>query len=173
MMDDQLADQRLLEESEFDTLYQRVSILQSENAALRARLLDALERAQGLEEERDELQISLRNRTRLVDLERDENAAMRSTLAHLWRKRNMMMNCTRCEGTGFINTSGIPELLWNTAEPEDILIWIQSQANTTDASVCDCCGNGGEWYDEPGQHNPNNYGKGGPYAYNGGLPECY
>ena len=54
------------------------------------------------------------------------------------------------------------------------LAWI-AQHKDTDAQVCDCCGNGEEWYGEPGEHY-NSYdpaGHNGPYAYNGGLCECH
>ena len=61
------------------------------------------------------------------------------------------MNCTRCEGTGFLNL-----------EQDDF------------SQLCDCCGNGKEWYGIPGEHynNTDPPGKSGPYCYNGGLSEC-
>lgn len=90
------------------------------------------------------------------------------------------MNCTRCEGTGFLNndagpnnnmtSEGIPELdacqllEWKKAHPE------------SDFQVCDCCGNGEDaWYGEHGEHYTfqDPVGEYGPYAYNGGLCECH
>jgi len=83
------------------------------------------------------------------------------------------MNCTRCQGTGFINLSQIEdEELFDDGGCEAVLKWI-SDNEDHDVQVCDCCGNGEEWYeDEPGTHKQKNYGNNGPYAYNGGLPEC-
>jgi hypothetical protein len=83
------------------------------------------------------------------------------------------MTCTRCSGTGFINLECVPEL--ETVQGwEKTLEWINAN-DGTDASVCDCCGDGEAWFGEPGQHytslDPS--GKDGPYAYNGGLCECH
>jgi hypothetical protein len=83
------------------------------------------------------------------------------------------MTCTRCGGTGFLNTHQIPAECDN---PTDLIAGIQAwmAANPdSDVQVCDCCGDGDEWYDEPGEHNSRDYGRHGPYAHNGGLPECY
>jgi len=55
---------------------------------------------------------------------------------------------------------------------DDILVWINSHPTETDATVCDCCGDGSSWYGERGCHDSKDCGPGGPYAYNGGLPEC-
>jgi hypothetical protein len=43
-----------------------------------------------------------------------------------------------------------------------------------DVTVCDCCGDGEEWYGVHGEHyGPEDPpGPDGPYAYNGGLCEC-
>lgn len=68
------------------------------------------------------------------------------------------MICTRCDGTGYLNGD------------QDAF-----EAGLDDVTVCDCCGDGdGEWYGEPGHHfdGGDERGSNGPYAYNGGLPEC-
>ena len=88
------------------------------------------------------------------------------------------MKCTRCDGTGFINLHQIPELehdaIESSSDPVKITLeWIEKHENH-DVSVCDCCGDGEGWYhDEPGTHEDTQFGMDGPYAYNGGLPECY
>jgi hypothetical protein len=81
----------------------------------------------------------------------------------------MSINCTRCAGTGFIN---LPDELFEQGI-ESVKKWIAEHPDT-DASICDCCGNGEDWYGEPGQHytSQDPIGKNGPYAYNGGLCEC-
>ena len=82
------------------------------------------------------------------------------------------MICTRCDGTGFLNINQVPPSIADKGA-EKILSWIGC-ATDHDVMVCDCCGNGEEWYGEPGQHymGGDTAGKNGPYAYNGGLPEC-
>ena len=50
--------------------------------------------------------------------------------------------------------------------------WIEAEEGH-DVTVCDCCGNTEEWYGEPGIHDEHDYGRGGPYEYNGGYPECW
>lgn len=84
------------------------------------------------------------------------------------------MNCTRCEGTGFLNIFQVDAA---TAEAghEAILAWMKSQIEPHDVTVCDCCGNGENWYGEPGAHYGANdpVGKHGPYTHNGGLCECH
>lgn len=83
------------------------------------------------------------------------------------------MTCTRCGGTGFINLEYVPEL--ETVQGwEKTLEWINANPGT-DASVCDCCGDGEAWFGEPGNHySPlDPIGKDGPYSYNGGLCECH
>lgn len=87
-----------------------------------------------------------------------------------------MTTCTRCEGTGFLNFYQIPIKDMDAIDLEKdvkqaILDWIASH-DEHDVSVCDCCGNGEEWYGEPGEHDERDYGPNGVYAYNGGLPEC-
>jgi len=88
----------------------------------------------------------------------------------------MSVNCTRCEGTGFLNTHQIPDSAMD-GSIESVRSWMAAQAeaeNEHDVQVCDCCGNGEEWYGEPGRHyGPRDQrGPDGPYAYNGGLCEC-
>ncbi len=90
------------------------------------------------------------------------------------------VDCTRCQGTGFLNThqlnietygSDIPDL----SDPEDVLFWIKTHV-CHDVQVCDCCGDGeSEWRDVPGSHynSDDPPGPDGPYAYNGGFCECH
>ena len=88
----------------------------------------------------------------------------------------MPLTCTRCEGTRFLNLDQVDnptlEEFDETGEHDDILSWVKHNG-FHDVSVCDCCGDGEVWYDIPGEHNENQFGDNGPYAYNGGLPECY
>jgi len=82
------------------------------------------------------------------------------------------MSCTRCESTGFLNIDQLPDGLLDKGA-EAVLDWINDSANMPhDVAICDCCGNGSEWYGEPGEHDSKDYGSGGPYGYNGGVPEC-
>jgi hypothetical protein len=63
--------------------------------------------------------------------------------------------------------------VFSDAENHQIILdWIEKNTDH-DVTVCDCCGNGEKWYCAPGDHNPYDNGHDGPYAYNGGLPECY
>lgn len=71
------------------------------------------------------------------------------------------MNCTRCAGEGFINLHQIPDEDWAAIEKADdfhqaVLAWIAAN-DGHDVSVCDCCGDGENWYGTPGEHhyNPN------------------
>ena len=82
------------------------------------------------------------------------------------------MTCARCQNSGFLNLHQVPERIVE-AGLEVILEWIKANRDT-DATVCDCCGNGESWYGEPGEHFAGGDlgGNNGPYAYNGGLPEC-
>jgi len=84
------------------------------------------------------------------------------------------MNCTRCSGTGFLNTHQIDDDSV-ADDTEAIFEWIKKQDvdDEHDVCVCDCCGNGDEHYGEPGDHTVSDYGPNGPYAYNGGQPECH
>ncbi|WP_425618072.1 hypothetical protein NA78x_001765 [Anatilimnocola sp. NA78] len=110
----------------------------------------------------------------------------------------MSQNCTRCEGTGFLNLDQAPQDI--VAEGHDaVLSWLDELAakasrlggcscpsghppcsycvdTQTDVQVCDCCGDGiSQWHGEPGRHYSVNdpLGKDGPYSYNGGLCECH
>ena len=84
------------------------------------------------------------------------------------------MTCTKCEGTGFLNLFQIPE---GECDPDDhgaILKWIKEH-DDHDVQICDCCGNGEDWYGIPGEHYSDHDppGPNGPYAYNGGLCKCH
>lgn len=86
------------------------------------------------------------------------------------------MICNPCQGTGFINTHQIPADVFQdkTADEQEIIQnWIAKNKDH-DVQVCDCCGDGEDWYGEPGQHygDDDPLGDQGPYAYNGGLCEC-
>lgn len=86
------------------------------------------------------------------------------------------MNCTRCESSGFLNLHQVPEDVLkrfeDTGDHQVILDWMKD--NESDVQVCDCCGNGESWHGKPGAHFEGGDARGpsGPYAYNGGLPEC-
>ena len=91
----------------------------------------------------------------------------------------MSQTCTRCDVTGFLNVDQVPEDVLEKAESsgyfhEDILEWINANEGH-DVQACDCCGNGEDWYGEPGWHYgaDDPVGDYGPYAYNGGLCECH
>ena len=73
------------------------------------------------------------------------------------------MNCTRCGGTGFLNTQDIPGI--DGMRTEEVQMWIDEHPDT-DAQVCDCCGNGEYWYADPGIHEKRD----GEWL--GGVPEC-
>ena len=89
------------------------------------------------------------------------------------------MNCTRCDGSGFINLDQIPEADMELIEKyEDFVVGVQTWMNDhkdSDVAICDCCGDGEGWHGEPGQHytSEDPMGHNGPYAYNGGLCECH
>jgi len=84
-----------------------------------------------------------------------------------------MTTCTRCEGTGFINTDQIPDDT-DLISDKDYFTWIAAHKDH-DVQVCDCCGNGESWYGISGEHynSDDPQGDRGPYAYNGGLCECH
>jgi len=91
-----------------------------------------------------------------------------------------MKTCTRCDGTGFINTHQIPQDVMIKLKKLDyfvagVLTWIREHGEDYDVRICDCCGNGRYWYGVPGEHynteDPQGYH--GPYAYNGGMCECH
>ena len=50
------------------------------------------------------------------------------------------MNCTRCDGTGFLNLHQIPDSeLYYLDSPEAIAEWMERNQDN-DVQVCDCCG---------------------------------
>lgn len=89
------------------------------------------------------------------------------------------MNCTRCDGTGFLNTHQLPGAFLESNKFHSAVIdWIAEQAAAGvahDVSACDCCGDGQQWYGEPGEHysaaDPR--GPHGPYAKSGGVCDCH
>jgi hypothetical protein len=85
--------------------------------------------------------------------------------------------CTRCDGTGFLNIEQVDEETRarydETRDPKIIFDWIDSRDAggecschiqppcrhcelAHDVCVCDCCGDGEGWYNEPGQHDWDN-----------------
>ena len=77
------------------------------------------------------------------------------------------MNCTHCESTGFLNLEQVDEPTYlqflDSGNVDVILEWIATN-NNHDVAMCDCCGDGQEWYGEPGHHH---LGAEEPF------PECY
>lgn len=63
--------------------------------------------------------------------------------------------CTRCDRTGFINLHQIDGVdgdgTADRMDREETLAWISAHPDY-DVSVCDCCGDGENWYGEPGEH---------------------
>ena len=90
----------------------------------------------------------------------------------------MSIRCNHCEGTGFLNIHQVDsETLAKYISKEKIsviLVWMMTNSNH-DVQVCNCCGDGLQWYGEPGEHYrwEDPPGDQGPYAYNGGLCECH
>jgi len=91
----------------------------------------------------------------------------------------MSQTCTRCDGTGFLNTEQVDdETLHRFEETGDLLVilgWmLKAGKGNHDVSVCGCCGDGRNWYGTPGEHynDDDPPGDWGPYGYNGGLCEC-
>jgi len=90
----------------------------------------------------------------------------------------MATTCTRCENSGFLNLHQIDDRILKvfdeTGDSQVILDWIGSHEDH-DVQVCDCCGDGENWYGTPGEHynSDDPPGNDGPYAYNGGLCECH
>lgn len=91
----------------------------------------------------------------------------------------MAIQCTRCQGTGFLNLHQIDPDIYGMDVPdltdgEAIEKWINLHIDH-DVQICDCCGDGEGWYGVPGEHynRDDPAGGGGPYAYNGGLCECH
>ncbi len=89
-----------------------------------------------------------------------------------------MTNCTRCEGSGFLNLHQVDDVTIDrfndNGEEEVILKWIKFNIDH-DVSICDCCGDTEGWYGIRGEHYTcdDPIGNHGPYAYNGGLCECH
>jgi len=90
------------------------------------------------------------------------------------------MICTRCEGTGYLNTHQLNETMekaLNVLGPELFLEKYKGfvKSNKNDVQVCDCCGDSALWYGIPGEHynieDPK--GRKGVYGYNGGFSECH
>lgn len=87
----------------------------------------------------------------------------------------MAITCKRCEGMGFLNLHQIPEEdNIDYGDIDAVLRWIRNHTNH-EVAVCDCCGDGEDWYGWPGEHynSDDPPGNDGPYAYNGGLCECH
>lgn len=90
----------------------------------------------------------------------------------------MSIRCNHCQGTGFLNIEQVdPETLakYTTKETAGVILdWIEKNSGH-DVQVCTCCGNGVDWYGEPGEHYTwiDPPGDQGPYSYNGGLCECH
>ena len=98
------------------------------------------------------------------------------------------MNCTRCEGTGFLNADQLESAIGE--ELRKRLLTARERADSEsaqkildrwhaeedhDVQICDCCGDGAEWHGVPGEHygRDDPQGDRGPYEYNGGLCECH
>jgi hypothetical protein len=88
----------------------------------------------------------------------------------------MSTTCTRCDGTGLLNTHQIPEIDFDELDSDpDSLLKVIKDNPYTDLCVCDCCGDCEEWHGIPGEHynDEDPQGQDGPYGYNGGLCECH
>jgi hypothetical protein len=86
-----------------------------------------------------------------------------------------VITCTRCQGTGFLNIHQLPEEV-RQLPAVDIWLWLShpDRGAGHDCTVCDCCGDGADWYGEPGRH----YSKADPQGFaglpsNGGLCQCH
>lgn len=89
----------------------------------------------------------------------------------------MSIQCTRCDGTGFLNLHQIPDedAIAMAGDIELILQWIADH-DDHDVQICDCCGDGESgWYGYPGEHynSEDPMGHNGPYVSNGGLCKCH
>ena len=78
------------------------------------------------------------------------------------------MICTRCDLTGWLNLEQVDEAtlarFLETGDHDIIFDWLKEHPDS-DVSVCDCCGDGTEWYGIPGLHDLNNP--------NEPFPDCY
>ena len=89
-----------------------------------------------------------------------------------------MTDCTKCDGTGFLNIDKVPEWVVvvsnQRADVGIILKWVKDTTGH-DVRMCDCCSDGEGWYGTPGGHYSEDdpAGADGPYLYNGGLCECH
>ncbi len=85
----------------------------------------------------------------------------------------MSLTCTRCGGSGFLNDYAAPENA-PQMENEELQEWCLDNPDE-DFQVCDCCGDGEDWYGVPGEHYniDDPPGHDGPYDYNGGYCECH
>ena len=65
------------------------------------------------------------------------------------------MYCTRCDGTGFLNLDQVDDETLDrfneTSDHQVILTWITTNC-CHDVGICDCCGDGENWYSAPGGH---------------------
>lgn len=107
-----------------------------------------------------------------------------------------MTKCTRCDGTGFLNTDEFLASMIEDEGHEAVRDWLDEKAAEAlrlggcscivappcpwcllqnDYAICDCCSDGHEWYGTPGEHyGPDDpQGDSGPYTHNGGLCECH
>lgn len=88
------------------------------------------------------------------------------------------MRCTRCDGTGFLNLEQVDEATLKAFEESGdhqvILDWLDDREQKKrdyggcsccvsppcfycteiahDVSICDCCGDGEDWHNQPGEH---------------------
>ena len=89
------------------------------------------------------------------------------------------MNCTRCASTGFLNIHQFTEAtgkdFFELEDAQDVVLKQIKNNENHDIQVCDCCGDGENWYGAPGEHynSEDISGPDGPYAYNGGHCECH
>lgn len=87
----------------------------------------------------------------------------------------MALTCTRCDGSGFLHLHQIDDGT-DLDNRKEVLRWIEEHKDMDyDVQVCDCCGDGEEWYGIPGEHYnvKDPPGPHGPYASNGGLCRCH
>ncbi len=56
----------------------------------------------------------------------------------------MGMHCTRCDGTGWLNTHQIPDGELNEDYDDPVQQWLDSTQTEHDVCECDCCDGSGE-----------------------------